>query len=587
MQKKLLSRLVGRGPVRIRRYVLPLALLAAAAAPWSPSQAFTQSGVGLGFFNGIPMGHEWLTRLSVMELIGNDPIMPPDPADPRRRWRRGLAKNTDLSSPTAQAELRRLRSLAYPDQRYQSTYQFVFDAILGERWVDIGGFNVTKGHLSKVDCWDAVAQEPAEIQYDHFMRRYDDAGGDGGVRAAQQSTERFMQYFVNAAMAPEMQIRVWDGGGYSTAYNVDHNYYLLGRAAHLLQDSFSTEHTVRDPDTNLEVLRQVKSYLCAEGSEQHTHDNKELLTYASGDVIWIPGTQFDGTWSGYRPSNMKVPALVALEASKDLWAAFIRTMGEPMATREARAKREALTLAQNWLSFDPNTVRTWYDDPGHRDASYVLNAGQTGKGRSQQDCMRGLGQPSGSQSERVAQLQADQRLCLFNLNAEEGYADLFDPSTHMPFYWAWTGSNWNQPPSNWRIPTQAAASSNRVRIRSAFNQQLMTAPEGVVDNAWIYNRPGAPIDFMQVGNNSSSYFRSAVNPELFLSYRELTGAVKLESTPLDAAFEITNAANNSRALRNLRWNNYMWLYNESPYITKDGNPANTNARWTLEPVMPR
>ncbi len=31
----------------------------------------------------------------------------------------------------------------------------------------------------KHNCFDAVAQEPAEVQYDHFMRRYDEVGGQG------------------------------------------------------------------------------------------------------------------------------------------------------------------------------------------------------------------------------------------------------------------------------------------------------------------------------------------------------------------------------------------------------------------------
>jgi hypothetical protein len=48
-----------------------------------------------------------------------------------------------------------------------------------------------------------VAQEPADIQYDHFMRRYDDAGGPGGVHAAKTSQQRFVAYFVAAATAPQ------------------------------------------------------------------------------------------------------------------------------------------------------------------------------------------------------------------------------------------------------------------------------------------------------------------------------------------------------------------------------------------------
>lgn len=134
------------------------------------SHAFTQS-VGTAISNIFPMGHEWVTRLAGLEVMGGDPIVKPDPNDPRKHWKQGLAKNTDLSSPGAQAELRRLKSVSYGDQRYESTYKAVFDAIIGERWVDLGGFDVAKSMSGKHNCWDAVAQEPADVQYDHFMRR--------------------------------------------------------------------------------------------------------------------------------------------------------------------------------------------------------------------------------------------------------------------------------------------------------------------------------------------------------------------------------------------------------------------------------
>ena len=107
----------------------PLALAIATALPPAVTYAFTQSGAGVVLGNGIPMGHEWLTRLAALELTGGDPIMPADPQDPRRNWTQGRAKNLDLSGASTQAELARLRALPYPDQRYQSTYQFVFDAI--------------------------------------------------------------------------------------------------------------------------------------------------------------------------------------------------------------------------------------------------------------------------------------------------------------------------------------------------------------------------------------------------------------------------------------------------------------------------
>ena len=88
---------------------LAFVFLAATVSGW----AFTQKGASIGFANLIPMGHKWVTRMAAIELMGHEPpSVPdvPDPNDPRKTWTQGLAKNTDLSSPGAQAELRRLSS---------------------------------------------------------------------------------------------------------------------------------------------------------------------------------------------------------------------------------------------------------------------------------------------------------------------------------------------------------------------------------------------------------------------------------------------------------------------------------------------
>src|SRR5262245_11801190 len=154
------------------------ALIAAFACIAQPALAFTQSGFGFGFANGIPMGHEWVTRMAGIELMGYSPASAPDlpdPKDPRKTWTQGLAKNTNISSAGAQAELGKIKGDPWNDQRYASRYKAVYDAIVGERWVDLAGYNAGTSRT----CWDAVAQEPAEIQYDHFMRRYDDRDGDG------------------------------------------------------------------------------------------------------------------------------------------------------------------------------------------------------------------------------------------------------------------------------------------------------------------------------------------------------------------------------------------------------------------------
>jgi len=170
----------------------------------------------------------------------------------------------------AQNELQRITSTANGETTYYSGYDLVYSVIIGNRWVDIGGFSVphetTASVFGGTDCFSGVAQDPDELQHDHYLRASTDIGGGGAVTAAQTANQNFINYFIAAATAPSERMLVWDGGVTSSLVEVDRNYFLLGRAAHLLQDSFSPEHTVRIASDNYTQLRQVKSYVCTAGS---------------------------------------------------------------------------------------------------------------------------------------------------------------------------------------------------------------------------------------------------------------------------------------------------------------------------------
>jgi len=558
--------------------------LGGASSAW----AFTQSGFSFGFANTVPMGHEWVTRMAGVELMGVSPVTvpdKPDPSDPRKQWTQGLAKNTNISAPGAQAELQRIKADKYDDQRYASRYKAVFDAIIGERWVDLAGYNA----LTSKSCWDGVAQEPVEIQYDHFMRQYDDAEGAGGVKSARLSQQRFVAYFVAAAMAPSFQMNVYDGGAQgSTAVNVSRNYFLFGRAVHLFEDSFSSEHTVRIARDNYTRVRQVKSYLCAAGSEQHSHSNGAVLDYSSGDVIWNPNSKGDTSWNSYKASNMKVTALVATEAMKDVWAAFIRTMGTPYAQRQQVATQEATALANNWLGFDANEMQTWYDDGTKRGPTYVLGTGQGGRGQTMKACMKGLDVGTDDQATYVRQLEAAQRKCVYNAIPWAGYEDLYDPSLHMYYSWRWRngpGGSLLDPPAGWKIPTNIPADSGIVtRIKSLDNGQYMSAADGMSHNQWLYCKPGqTALDLIVVGSKDGAMFRAANAPNLFISQNDTTGAVKLWDFGVSEPERHALAkAGGGWSIKNSRWNQYMWLSKQSPYITGAGNPSNKNSQWQID-----
>jgi hypothetical protein len=554
--------------------------VAALAIHSAPVSGFTQSGVTINFLgSGIPMGHEWLTRMAGMELLGGDPVIKTDPSDPRKHWTQGLPKDPDISN--ASAEVKRIKDHKVKDARYESTYEAVYAAIIGERWVDIAGFNVTKSQLgSGPNCFDNVAQEPVDVQYDHFMRRYDDRDGDGGVAAAQRSRDRFVDYFVTAATAPGGVITVWDGGGYSALVTVDRNYFLFGRAVHLFEDSFSSEHTVRLDSDMYEKVRQVKSYLCAAGSEQHSHSQKDVLDYQSGDVIWKPGTRFDSGWSGYKASNMKTVALVGTDGMIDMWAAFIRTMNKDDKDRAAAASKEANRLIDSWLHFDKDEMKNWYNDASHRDDTYVLGNGQSGKGKTVKQCMAGLAVGTDDQDKRAQQIEDDRRKCLYNVVPVLGFSDAQDPELKMPYNWQWRDSlHWQDPPKDWKLPDVKVPPEIKVTIKSVKNKDSMVAPGGIAKDSWIYCKNGDALNWVVAGDKDHAIFRLDSAP-LFLSYRLTTGAVKLYDTATDAEYKI-GTQDGKRTIYNLRYKDYMWLDDKSPYVSGKGDPKKDSGQWVI------
>jgi hypothetical protein len=545
-----------------RRSLVAVCMTVLTALPLPRARAFTQSGAGTGLDKGnlFPMGHEWITRLAAFEVLpGGDPVIPADPNDPRKKWTgtAGKAKNVDVSSPEAKAEIERIKQTRVQDARYESVYGAIFDAIIGQRWVDVAGYNVVNSKISAVfgnyNCFDLVAQEPAELQYDHFMRRYDDAGGAGGVHAAEQSRQRFIKYFVAAAMAPPGRMLVWDGGGYSTLTEVDRNYFLFGRAVHLFEDSFSSEHTVRLEDDRYETIHQVKSYLCATASEQHTHKVPSTIDFSSGDVIWLKGTNFDSGIKGYLTSSMKTNTLVATEGMRDVWAAFIRTMGTPAPRRAAVAQREAEQLAANWLKSDPK-MATWYDDDHkRRDPTYVRPSGDSGPGQTQAACVSGIKSAwEGDQRKAVAELEKGQRVCLFNVDPVPGYSDLNDSGMRMPYNWKWRNLlKWEMPGDDWKIPERPADSGRRMTLRVwEDNAKYLTARDGLQNGSMLVVGPKDKALIMTaVRSGEVFYLRATSAPTLFVSYEaaslrnaKLYGGSLIEPATKDADYSITGTS---------------------------------------------
>jgi len=515
--------------------------------------AFTQYSLGI-----FPMGHEWITRVSIYDLIKGDPLdnYGIRGADPRKNFPSSwLAKNTRFSGAYAQKLKGRKASIPVGSINYQAKYDFIRSAIVGVRWVDLAGVNVAKAKwpVPHINPFDVVAQEGSDVQYDHFMRAFDDLGSKGGYHAARKAQERFIEQFVRAAMADDSKrILVWDGGLASRVEEVDYNYFLFGRASHLFQDSFSPEHTVRIEKDGYRTVKQVNSYICNKGSEQHSHKVKDIiLTSKSGDVIWKSGvenfTKGKLNWKDYQLKSMKTIALVATEANEDLWAAFMRTMDTPRAKREYKAKEEARKLVKNWLSINQEEAEKWYRYNENRNKNYVLAQGESGKGLTEKACMTKVLETKVSRDEKISKINEDRRIAVYNMKAVHGYGDSYDPYLRIPYLWRWLDNKkYKQPGSSYKIPTKDEIIKNKeqpIRKIQLVNTRtkatlgaLKGSDLGPTERRYTYCKKSVKlpplyktwdvhrVTFELIGDNNDFYLRMAGRPSIFLTYEGFCSA---------------------------------------------------------------
>jgi hypothetical protein len=430
--------------------VLALGIAGAMQGAGNEVAAFTQGAGALGS-GGTPMGHEWVTTLAGLELLEPSRVLADDPRN-RPAPGQSVARARNATVPTDALALlsgRRLSRSSTREKYYIDTYGMdyhnILAAIVGERWVDIGGFNVTKSAANKLigrpDCWNSIAQVPNDLQHDHFCREREEAGGEGGIRAATDSARRLQEYFVAAAMAPDGDVLTWDGGITSAEATVDRRFFLLGRTVHLLQDSFSGEHAVRQGADGFQKVQGIKTYLCSLNSDQHSHSaplaplqqfDSELYT-RNGDVIWMSSA------NNWTPTNMKGNALAAVEATKDLFAAFLRTLAVPRNRRGQVATAEARLLAGYWMSFEPEVIRARYAPGGpaqtEANSTYVTD---------QAACDVTIGG-----APVLEKIERDRQQCFANIQATDANGSAvtpravdMDPHLKIPFHWGWKSLFW-------------------------------------------------------------------------------------------------------------------------------------------------
>ncbi len=129
------------------------------------------------------------------------------------------------------------------------------------------------------------------------------------------------------------------------------------------------------------------------------------------------------------------------------------------------------------------------------------------------------------------------------------------------------------------IPKVAVA-EKIITLRSAANNEFLCATDGLRDNEWLYCKKGTPLSFIVQGPLNNCNLR-VKGEGLFFSYKESTGSVKLWSTAEGANFSLEKQTNGNYAIKSVKYNQYVWLSGESPYITKAGRADNSSGQWLI------
>ncbi len=395
----------------------PLPFAAAACLLASQAHAFSQSSPVT------PIGHEWITAASALELMHESVAL--------EALEEGLALKDDVTGgdskevalkitealgelTPAQIELLKADKRKLPGNHFGAKYHSIWSAVMGQRWVDIGGFRITAPHGKK--CWDAITQAQPHVQYSHFLRKFDDVGGPGAVRAIHATVGRLRLSFIAAAQAKDGEIKFWDGGAVSQRYEASRPYFLFGRVAHLFQDSFSPEHGFRDEKDGFHTILGIKSYVCTKDSAQHTHDAP--ITAKHGDVVWKKRASTD--WSD---KNVKAIGVAARHAMKDLWRAFVIAREAPEAERAKVADAEIKKVIATWMKYDDKvlTANAAVHQLGH-------DVSQTFDDKAQKECLKHV--------EAVAKVEATRVACVKEIgSAGDEKENGFDEDLQMPFNW--------------------------------------------------------------------------------------------------------------------------------------------------------
>lgn len=254
-----------------------------------------------------------------------------------------------------------------------------WSAAIGQRWVDIGGYSA----IFDATCFWSAIQDSEEVQYSHAIRQTCDAGLEGLKRTYNGTVAIIEDRFLRATSVADGPMFAADGGAVVFHYKVSRPEFFLGLALHPLQDSFTTEHSIRSPDWH--TIIDLKTYVATRmragvspGDFFHakaelsdfagslTSANQPSVTQAQYNAIFndrftwklhrVPnGSHGDHPWTSGDEGNigrMKAAAQAASHATADLMKAFEAARLSGL-TNTARHKQLFEQFKNTWLRFAP------------------------------------------------------------------------------------------------------------------------------------------------------------------------------------------------------------------------------------------
>jgi hypothetical protein len=241
--------------------------------------------------------------------------------------------------------------------RYDTANWKTWSAVMGNRWADIGGYDVPREmalanlrHWS-TDCFDAVVQDSNAVQFQHSLRQRCDFGMAGFTKTLAGTSALIHDRFVLAVRSAEGAMWFRDGGTLMVPYKADRPYFLLGLAIHALQDTFSEEHTERTADWSR--IRNFKTWVASQAPTPIRHA-REGLSADSFKFDSFPkqtpnALHGDNILTPYPNFALKPSATQAIAATGDLIHAFEAARRSPGTTETVWAQFQA-----KWLQGAPD-----------------------------------------------------------------------------------------------------------------------------------------------------------------------------------------------------------------------------------------